>query len=284
MGLCTKSPATGGHPSIQPLRRCGLLRVSRNCLLKTATEPLGVAMNPASRHSRNLQAGIHSACGGCPPKDCGHDGLAGGSWAGAALFLAASRSAPAGSFCAKPHKVGAQRANLGLWCITPSAYHRQRRTVKRISLGRHSVMHAGLVGLPVPRAPATAEGRRAGRWESGAVDRRRCDGERRQVPTQVLVIVFGEEGRERDFDAELVAVGISGLSAAALVCGGSEDDAELFHGRIRIAANSVALSGTGSSFRSASTRGVRPNLSYLQMRKRLCVSSCAHPFRQVRVC
>jgi SAM-dependent methyltransferase len=35
----------------------------------------GKSARLVSRHSRSLQAGIHSACGGCPPKDCGHDGL-----------------------------------------------------------------------------------------------------------------------------------------------------------------------------------------------------------------
>jgi hypothetical protein len=50
-----------------------------------------------------------------------------------------------------------------------------------------------------------------------------------EVPAQVLVIALGQEGRERDLDAECGAVG--GAGEIALVFGGFEEDAEFLHRR-----------------------------------------------------
>lgn len=55
-----------------------------------------------------------------------------------------------------------------------------------------------------------------------------------QIPAQVFVVLLGEEGRERDLDAEPAALGIGELSTVAQVFGGSEEDAEVLHACFRV--------------------------------------------------
>ena len=66
-----------------------------------------------------------------------------------------------------------------------------------------------------------------------------------QVPAQVLVIVLGQEGCERDFDAKFVVAGIGEVGEIALVFVGGEEDAEFVHGgfaRSKLRSRSSTLS------------------------------------------